>query len=261
VSVPIHSGWRKTANGKISLPIPGQALAENHCVAVVGYDDTKELLLFWNSWGVGWGDKGYGYLPYEYFKRFLQDAWLLQPPLIGCRVNKEKTPGVVCLDSWLTNSLGNTCFIHDLWDLADNTRIRWCFSTTREGHLDVEEFFVRPEYRGRRVSRLLMSRLLQDSHKSGLPLRFWIPYCDLTTKTRSILPFDHLLTKNNFATKSSGVAWALYKAEPRDPAKAPEGEVSLTPPSTTQAPPSGVLELDMGLDVIKPATPFSAIEP
>lgn len=38
-----------------------------HAITLVGYDDTTERLKFANSWGVDWGDKGYGYLPYNYF--------------------------------------------------------------------------------------------------------------------------------------------------------------------------------------------------
>src|SRR5438552_999611 len=85
LSLPIHSGWSKAPKGMISLPNPGQPFTQNHCINAAGYDDTEQLLRFANSWGVSWGDAGYGYLPYDYFARFLQDAWFLQPPFIGCR--------------------------------------------------------------------------------------------------------------------------------------------------------------------------------
>lgn len=44
-----------------------------HCVLFVGYDDDKKLFKFRNSWGSDWGDKGYGYLPYDYADR--ADGW------------------------------------------------------------------------------------------------------------------------------------------------------------------------------------------
>ncbi len=41
----------------------------------MGYDDTKGLFRFKNSWGAKWGNKGYGALPYDYMKKYCSDAW------------------------------------------------------------------------------------------------------------------------------------------------------------------------------------------
>ena len=30
------------------------------------YNDEKQYFQFQNSWGIGWGDNGYGYIPYSY---------------------------------------------------------------------------------------------------------------------------------------------------------------------------------------------------
>jgi len=39
-----------------------------HCIILVGFDDSKKYYRFINSWGSTWGDKGFGYLPYDYIK-------------------------------------------------------------------------------------------------------------------------------------------------------------------------------------------------
>lgn len=75
-------------DGKIPFPAPGERLRGGHAVAVVGYDDALEIrnaspggprttgaLLVRNSWGSGWGDGGYGWLPYEYVLRGLAVDW------------------------------------------------------------------------------------------------------------------------------------------------------------------------------------------
>lgn len=50
------------------VPVPGanEAPIGGHAVMAVGYDDSKECLIVRNSWGEGWGLKGYFYLPYWY---------------------------------------------------------------------------------------------------------------------------------------------------------------------------------------------------
>lgn len=52
--------------GIIPMPDKSEGFIGGHAILIVGYDDTKKLFKFRNSWGTTWGDKGYGYLPYEY---------------------------------------------------------------------------------------------------------------------------------------------------------------------------------------------------
>jgi len=53
-------------------------------VVAVGYDNKKKIgkdtgaILIRNSWGTGWGEKGYGWLPYSYVEAGLAvDFWSL----------------------------------------------------------------------------------------------------------------------------------------------------------------------------------------
>lgn len=74
-------------DGKIPYPCPGEQILGGHAVVAVGFDDAVKIenttcrvkttgaLLLRNSWGTGWGDKGYGWLPYEYVLKGLAIDW------------------------------------------------------------------------------------------------------------------------------------------------------------------------------------------
>lgn len=82
--------------GKIPFPCDTDSRWGGHAVVAVGYDDkmsiknttsgleTEGALLIRNSWGSGWGDRGCGWLPYEYvlkgmavdFWSMLQQRWI-----------------------------------------------------------------------------------------------------------------------------------------------------------------------------------------
>jgi C1A family cysteine protease len=42
---------------------------EGHAMVAVGYDDARQAFLIQNSWGPSWGNKGYGWFGYDFWKR------------------------------------------------------------------------------------------------------------------------------------------------------------------------------------------------
>ena len=51
-----------------------------HAVMAVGYDDKKKAILVRNSWGTGWGLKGYFWMPYAYISdpKLASDFWTIR---------------------------------------------------------------------------------------------------------------------------------------------------------------------------------------
>jgi C1A family cysteine protease len=66
-------------SGLIQLPNKNESILGGHAILFVGYDDSKELLTFKNSWGASWGNKGYGYLPYTFASAgLIKDVWTIR---------------------------------------------------------------------------------------------------------------------------------------------------------------------------------------
>jgi C1A family cysteine protease len=65
--------------GIVPLPEKSERMLGGHAIVLVGYDEEKRLFIFRNSWGEDWGDKGYGYLPFEYVcdKDLASDFWVV----------------------------------------------------------------------------------------------------------------------------------------------------------------------------------------
>lgn len=72
--------------GVVIVPSTNEIAIGGHAILLVGYKDITKQFIFQNSWGGpdsrglgGWGDKGYGYLPYDYVNKNLTfDPWIIK---------------------------------------------------------------------------------------------------------------------------------------------------------------------------------------
>lgn len=66
--------------GKMVFPSKGDRLVGGHAVTAVGYDDATSTFTILNSWGTGWGDRGYFHMPYGYLINpgLASDFWTIR---------------------------------------------------------------------------------------------------------------------------------------------------------------------------------------
>jgi len=75
-----------TIHGVDLISDPGKAnMLDGHSVSLVGYGKSPDfpgggLFVFRNSWGVEFGDQGYGYLSFDYVKKYANDLLVYQQP-------------------------------------------------------------------------------------------------------------------------------------------------------------------------------------
>ncbi len=147
--------------GKLRLPQIGEKHLGSHSVFVYGYntEEQNKYLYFLNSWGEKWGDKGRGYIPFDYFDHGLINAgWstkhskmsLLKPKIINRDVLKTKTKEEIRIVSAWYPPLRKSEYKIAVFDIySEKTNfLLGCIhiSPINDKVLEVEELFVLPQY-------------------------------------------------------------------------------------------------------------------
>jgi len=67
-------------SGIVPMPSPTERSLGGHAVMAVGYDDSKQVFRVENSWGPGWGQKGFFTIPYAYLgsAELASDFWTIR---------------------------------------------------------------------------------------------------------------------------------------------------------------------------------------
>lgn len=68
------------ATGKLNMPKKNESVIGGHAVMAVGYNDATQRFIIRNSWGNGWGKKGYFTMPYDYLlsENLSDDFWTMR---------------------------------------------------------------------------------------------------------------------------------------------------------------------------------------
>lgn len=198
----ITDSWFNSPNGVIPMVRPRDNIIGSHCVLLIGYDDNKRVFIFQNSWGTTWGDKGYGYLPYDYIDKFIVESW------VACSFNVlfPKTEGVTIHNSGIKSVLHSVIHVVDI--IYGDDYAAWAFGVQYEDFLNIEELFVMPAFRRRGFSKVIINNLIDISKAIGKPLRFWVSFADSDGLNMGII--RHLSKKYGYKISPAPVRWAQH---------------------------------------------------
>ncbi len=209
VAFQIDSTWNNT---KGIIPKPdGRPITDSHLVVIERYfEGIDHPLYFWNSWGAKWGCNGYGFLPREYFLSRLLEAWIMIPADILPPVAYSSA---TTLRIWeIEEPLGGTLHGMEIFDGTADEIIGWAFAVERQtlAFLDIEELFVRPDWRRHGYASQLTSELMRLAERRGRKLRAWIPHSDYGTQ--NIASVRAIMRKLRLGVIRSSVRWAAAVA-------------------------------------------------
>ncbi len=206
----ITRSWFNAPKGLIPMPNPNDEIIGSHAVHIIGYNDHKEMFKFANSWGTSWGDKGYGYFPYEFFEKFLIECWINFPfnfDLFKAQIFQTQGNKVIFY-RLIPSVLHSHVHVLEVSDSVTNDYKGWAFGVEYEGFLNVEELFIFPIYRRQGLANALVSYLHKFSKQLKKPLRYWVPFADSEGQNMEII--RHLAKNYGYEISPAPVRWADY---------------------------------------------------
>ena len=171
---------------------------------LVAYSDETQRITFVNNWGEEWGDKGFGYLPYELFELYLIEAWILEA--VGEPLPGRTAPGITEIRWARPDFAGRMFHGRDIYDAGSDERIGWAFAIQEQAFLSVEELYVRPQYRRQGYGTRLLQSLTSLSTETNLPLGFFIPFADCKPENLGVV--EHLFSKEEYFLFENSVRWS-----------------------------------------------------
>ena len=142
MAIKIFPSFASNHHGYIPMPKRHEKPSQyRHAVVCVGYIHSARVFIIRNSHGIHWGDRGYGYLPYEYItdKVLTKDLWAIES--MKSLMSLPIDPHLAWSDS---KSLMKSFSQHDMADDRSNWNIQ--YSSDDDGEEEEEEEWEEREH-------------------------------------------------------------------------------------------------------------------
>ena len=190
----------------------GSPIVGTHSVPMMAVNEPQKTIAFWNGfWGPDWGYNGDGQMSYAFFDKHMVEAWCID----------EKKPefptgeGLVTCCREQNDVLWGTIHSLEIYDSVMDERIGWSFAVVRDGVLEVDELYVRPQFRRSGFGAQLVGMLQRLAAEKHVPIKLWIPFPDAELTNRVALSL--IVKRLDLGIHRSGVRWAAYAATAQEP--------------------------------------------
>jgi GNAT superfamily N-acetyltransferase len=219
--VPITRAWFHVPLGRVEPATEEGPLIQWHSLTLLAALEEEDRFLFPNSWGERWGDHGAGTITYDYFDRQVIEAWVVHlPTTVRAHSTHEGEFELRTLN--YVSAIGDDVAVLDVWLPGSSGRAElagWYIAVTRPSSVEVQDFFVKPSFRGRGVARKMADYLTGFARFFNLCLRVWVPHGDMRKDAKAVEAVARLL---GVTLTRSTERWATHLgvALPRTPGDA-----------------------------------------
>jgi hypothetical protein len=77
IGIEVDDEFRSLTQGQIYRTFSGHSVG-GHALVIVGYDDQLGAFKVINSWGITWGDAGFGWISYNAFRQMVREGFVVQ---------------------------------------------------------------------------------------------------------------------------------------------------------------------------------------
>jgi GNAT superfamily N-acetyltransferase len=210
----LTAAWANPPGGEIPVPsIMDPPIPYTHSAVLIDRIAERRVFRFQLKWR-DWGDHGTGYMPYEYFDQYVVECWASYGHSGVLKLFQLKRIDNEGRVRWSARDEGDhRIYAFEVRGSGKDLRRAWAFVIERDGALELEELYVRPEFRRLGHGRWMADRVAELARKKGMPLRLWVSFADCKSESErnyaALVATSHRL---GVKFRRCEMPWAAYFA-------------------------------------------------